>query len=61
MLRIVVIGQVLQDTAGFEDIDGLAVGKFISYGWNTAIGVDFEEPWLFLLVLAELELFDFVW
>lgn len=61
MLRIVAVGEVLQNTAGFEDIDRLAVGKLISYGGNTAIGVDFEEPWFFLFVLTELELFDFVW
>lgn len=61
VLRIVVVGQVLQNAAGFEDIDRLSVGKRISYGGNAAIGVNFKKPWLFLLVFAELELLDFVW
>lgn len=61
MFRIVVIGQVLQNAAGFEDIDRLSVGERISYGRNAAIRVNFKKPWLFLLVFAELELLDFVW
>ena len=61
VLRIVVVGQVLQNAAGFEDIDRLPVGKRISYGRNAAIRVNFKKPWLFLLVFAELELLDFVW
>ena len=60
MFRIIVVGQVLQDTAGLEDIDRLAVGKSISYGGNTAIGVDFTEPWLLLLILLDGYLVDFI-
>lgn len=51
----------MQNAAGFEDIDRLAVGERISYGRNAPIRVDFEKPWLLLLVFAEIELLDFVW
>lgn len=60
MLWVVVLDQVLQDATRLEDINLLAIGESIGYGRNTAIGVDLEEPWFFLLVLAELDLLNFV-
>ena len=61
MLVVVVVGKILQDASRLEDVNGLAIIKCIGYGRNTAIGVDFKEPWLLLLILAEFELLDFVW
>jgi hypothetical protein len=60
VLRVVVLDQVLQDATRLEDINLLAIGESISYGRNTPIWVDLKEPWIFLLVLAELDLLDFV-
>jgi hypothetical protein len=60
VLGVIVLRQVFQDTTRLKDIDRFAVGERISYGGNTAIGINFKEPWLFLLVFAEFELLDFV-
>lgn len=60
MLRVVSIGEILQDTSGLEDSDLLAVSKGICDGWYAAVGVYLEEPRLLLGVLSEFDSHDFI-
>ena len=41
---VVLLDEVLQDAAGFEEADFLAVWEGVCYGGDAAVGVDFEEP-----------------
>jgi hypothetical protein len=51
VVGIVALDEVLHDGARLEQVDGLAVGEGVGQGGNAAIGVDGEEPGLFLRVL----------
>lgn len=60
MLSVISLSEVLQDTPALEHADRLAVRESVGYGWNAAVGVDLQEPWLLLGVFAEFDLVDFV-
>lgn len=44
VVGVVLLHQILQDAAGLEQADRLAVGELVCQGWDTAIGVDLEKP-----------------
>ena len=56
MLGVILLDQVLHDGAGFEKADGFAVGEGVCQCRNPSVGIDFEEPWLFLRVLGDVNL-----
>lgn len=60
VISIVTLDQVLHNASGFEQVDRLAIRKLVGEGWNTAIGVDSEEPILLLCILADVDLLNFV-
>ena len=55
MVLVVTVDEVLEDGSGLEDANGLAIGPCVSEGGNAAVGVDFEEPWLLLGVVSQLD------
>lgn len=55
MVLIVAVHEILQDGTAFPDLELLAVLVRIDDGWNATVGVDFEIPFLFLLVFEELD------
>lgn len=57
---IVRLDEVLQDRAGLEHVEGSIREGGVGYGGDAAVGVDFEEPGLFLGVLGEGVGVDFV-
>lgn len=60
MLRIVLLDEVLHYTPRLEEADQLAVIEGVCQSRNAAVGVDFEEPGLFLGVLGDVDFVDFV-
>lgn len=44
VVGVVLLHQILQDAARLEQADLLAVGELVCQSWDTAIGVDLEEP-----------------
>ena len=60
VLRIVTIGQVLQDATTFEDPDLLAVVELIKDRRNATVGIDLEKPWLLLPVSTDVDALYFV-
>lgn len=52
MVLVVAVDEVLQDGARLKDANGLAVGPGVCDGGDAAVGVDFEEPGFFLLILC---------
>jgi hypothetical protein len=57
---VIAVDQVLHYAPRLEEIDGLAVREGIGQCWDAAIGVDGAEPWLFLGVLADVDLVGLV-
>ena len=55
MGRVVAVNEVLQDGAGFEEVDGVAVGEDVCESRDPPVGFDGEEPWLFLRALADVD------
>lgn len=45
---VVLLDEILHDAAGFEESNAFAVGEGVREGGDAAVGVDFEEPGLFL-------------
>lgn len=41
---VILLDEVLEDAAGFEEADFLAVWEGVCYSGDAAVGVDFEEP-----------------
>jgi hypothetical protein len=60
VLGIIALNQVLHDASRLEQIDCLAIGKFVGKGRNSAIGVDGKKPVLLLCVLTNVNLLDLV-
>lgn len=60
VVLIVLFSEILEDAARFEKAYLLAIGERICNSWNTSIRVNFEEPRLFLDVLADVNVLDFV-
>lgn len=56
VLGVISISQVLHDRTTLEDSNGLAIGESVCDGRDTAVGVDLQEPGLFLGVLADLDI-----
>lgn len=44
VVGVVLLRKVLEDAAGFEEADLLAIGESVRQGRDTTIGVDLEEP-----------------
>jgi hypothetical protein len=51
VLRIIPLDKVLHDAAALKQTDGIAIGEFVCQRGDAAIGVDLQEPRLFLRVL----------
>lgn len=60
VLGVIVVHQILQDTAGLEQADFLAVAECVGDGGDATVGVDFEEPGFLLHVFADFDFFEFV-
>ena len=58
--RVVFGGQVLQDGAGFEEADRAAAVEGVGQGRDAAVGVDLEEPGVFLRVGPDVDVDGFV-
>ena len=61
VLGVVPLDEVLHDTSALKEIDRLSVRKSIRQCGDPPVGVDFQEPWLFLCVFGELDFVHFVW
>lgn len=55
VFRVVAFHKVLHDGAALEEADGRAVREDIGQCGDAAVGVNFEEPGLLLLILAEVD------
>lgn len=60
MVLVVLVGEVLEDGARFEETDLLAIGVGVCYGGDTSVWVDFEEPGLLLNVGGDIDVLGFV-
>ncbi len=60
MIFVVLFDEVLHYGAGFEETDDFAIGELVCESWDAAVGVDFEEPGLFLGVLLDVYVVGFV-
>ena len=61
MLGVVLLHKVLHDRTGLEESDCFTVGKGICKGGNTAIGINFGKPILFLDAGLHVDSMNFVW
>ena len=52
---VILVDEVLQDGAGFEKVDGGTVGEGVCDSRDASVGVDGEEPWLFLSILCDVD------
>jgi hypothetical protein len=59
VVLVVLLAEVLQDAARFEKANLLAIGEGVGYGWDAAVGIDFEEPGLSLRIFAYIDMLDF--
>ena len=50
LFLVVLLSEVLQYAAGFEEADSLAIGESVCDGGDATVRVDFEEPGFFLFV-----------
>jgi hypothetical protein len=55
VLGIILLCEVLHDAAGFEEVDRLAIAEGVGQGRDAAVGVDSEEPGLFLGVFRDVD------
>jgi hypothetical protein len=55
VVLVVAINNVFKDGSAFKDTDLLPIGPCIRDGGNSAIGVDLQEPRLFLLIVLYLD------
>lgn len=60
VVLVVLLGEVLEDAAGFEEADLSAVCEGVGYGGDAAVGVYFEEPGLLLGAFADVDFVGFV-
>jgi len=58
IILIILIHQILLDTAALKQPYSLAITERIRQSWDSPIGVDFKEPWLFLYVFADIDFMD---
>ena len=61
---VVLINKVMEYGTRFKDSDRIIAGRVgprVSYGWNAAIWIDFEEPRLLLGILGNIYWDRFVW
>lgn len=60
MVLVVLLSEVLKDATRFEQAYLLSISKSVRHGWDASIWVDFEKPWLFLSIFADINMLDFV-
>lgn len=58
MVLVIAVHEILQDGAALKDANDGTVGPLVRDGGDAAVGVDFEEPRLFLLVGAYFNMVD---
>ena len=61
VVLVILIYEVLLNASRLKQINRLAIGESVRQSWDTAIGVDLQEPWLLLRVLRDVNLGYFVW
>ena len=61
MIFIIVFYEILHDGARLKKSNSFSIRERIREGWNTSIGIDFEEPWFFLDILLDVNCMGFVW
>ena len=60
MLGVVLVDEVLHDTTGFKEADGMTVGEGVCEGGDAAVRVYGEEPRFFLGTLLDVDFVSFV-
>lgn len=60
MVLVVLVDEVLEDGARFEETDLLAVGVSVCYGGDTSVWVDLEEPGFLLDIGGDVDVLGFV-
>ena len=58
VVLVIAVDDVLENSTALKDADRLAVGELVGQGGNAAIGVDFEEPRLLLLIVGHADWVD---
>ena len=54
------LDKILHDRARLEETDEFPIRESVSEGWNTAIRVDFQKPWLLLGILLDVDFMNFI-
>lgn len=57
---VIAFDKILHDAAALKEVDRLAIGEGVGDGGDAAVGVDGQEPGLFLRVLGNFNLVHFV-
>ncbi len=60
VVTVVLLDQILEDAAGLEDADRLAVGEGVGDGRDAPVRVDLEEPRLLLSVGRDVDVLNLV-
>lgn len=60
MVLIVLHNEILHHGSRLKESNALAVAERVCHRWNPAIGIDFEEPGLFLLIFVKRQFGHFV-
>lgn len=60
MVDIVPVDQVLHDSTGLEELDGCTIGHGIGQGRYASVGVDFHEPFTFVVHVGKTDMLDIV-
>ncbi len=60
MLCIVLLDKILHDRSRLEKPNGLPISEGVRQCRDSAVWVDFEEPWLFLSALSEINVVHLV-
>ena len=55
VILVISVHEILQDGTAFPNLELLAVLVLVDDGWDATVGVDVEEPRLFLLMLREID------
>lgn len=58
MILIIAVYEILQNSTAFENAECFAVFVLVCEGGDAAVGVNFQEPRLLLLILRHLDSVD---
>ena len=61
MILIILFYEILHNRARFEKANGFPIRERICQSWDSAIGIDLEEPGFLLDILLDLDGMGLVW